>query len=194
MDIGSSCIGAPAEMWPGRVSGFFDVLVGARHDLDRLLNEASYDEVRPHLWIQLDRGPSKNIVQRPIAADLVATLVLSLGPRKRLVWRPLAARWGVPDAQPWEDASANMLAASLLTTEVTGPIRKLETRDHEGEAIGLLLDRIPEACASGYLVGIVHKGAAYVIELGGESSTELVPPFAVSLQRSIGRWRRSMIS
>ena len=89
-----------------------------------------------------------NIVQRTLATDLVATLVISIGRRKRLVLVSLAARWSVAEARLWEDATSNMLAASPVITQVTGPVSKLETRDHEGEAIGMLLDRLPEACPS----------------------------------------------
>ena len=181
MDVASMCIGVPVEQWRGQVARFFDELVDARGELDRLANGASYEEVRPHLWIQLDRRPAMNIVQRTLATDLVATLVISIGRRKRLVLVSLAARWSVAEARLWEDATSNMLAASPVITQVTGPVSKLETRDHEGEAIGMLLDRLPEACPSGYLVGLVHKGAAYAIALWGKSQIDHVPPFAAFL-------------
>ena len=65
-----------------------------------------------------------------------------------------------------------MLAtAPPVITQVSWSGEKLGTRDHEGEALGLCyVDRLPEACPSGYYVGLVHRGAAYVIALRGEST------------------------
>jgi hypothetical protein len=181
LDIGGLCVQTPADSWPGRVTAFFDGLVEARRLLDHLSVDAAYEDVRPYLWIQLDRNGTRNTVERSVGPDLTSTLVVSVGSRKRRVSRPLAARWGVPEAQLWADAGANMLASDIVATPVTGPVVKLETRDREGEAIGLFLNRRPGACSRGYLVGLVHKGAAFTVEIPARSAVELVPPFAAIL-------------
>ena len=66
MDVASMCVGVPVETWRAtRWRGSLMSWSMPVGELDRLANDASYEQVRPHLWIQLDRGPTTNIVQRP---------------------------------------------------------------------------------------------------------------------------------
>ena len=120
-------------------------------------------------------------VRRDVAEDLAAWLMVISRSRRRPVARSLIARWGVSEERAWEDAIANVLAAPLTTTAVTGPVLRFVVPDREGEAIGLLLHRRPGASPHGHLVGIVHKGAAYAIEIRDRTAVQDIGQFAAFL-------------
>lgn len=163
----------PRAKWTDEVSSYFDIMVNDRRELDRLTGGAPYEEVRPHLWIQLEKSGSggPTTTHRSVADGLVSSLMLNTsGPRKRYVARALASAWGVTEAQLWEDAAANLLAAKIVTSEAGGPVRKYSVANREAEALGLLLHRLPDSCPNGHLVGLMHKGAAYAMRLDDASA------------------------
>ena len=85
--------------------------------------------------------------------------------RKRYVPRTLLAAWGVTEAHLWDDAAANMLAGRIVIKEDVGPVRKYGVADHEAEALGLFLHRLPDACPNGYILAFIHKGAAHAMRI-----------------------------
>ena len=172
---------APSD-WAASVRAFFDAMVSQRAELDRLVG-APYAEVRPHLWVQLDRSSQGGVaaVHREVRPGLDASVILTAGPRKRFVARASVPGWGIAEAQLWADAESNVLAAQIRTSPVGDGIAKYETLDREGEAVGLLLHRRPAACANGYVVGLPHKGAAYALALQDATSIRAIGTFGAGI-------------
>jgi len=168
VDIGSIGRDRPRATWANEVRAYFDAIVNDRRELDRLTGGAPYDEARPHLWIQLERAGSGSpkAVQRAVIDGLVSSLVLNTsGARKRYVPRTLVSAWGLAEARLWQDAEANMLTARLVIADEVGPVRRYSVAEHEAEALGLLLHRLPDACPNGYILGLIHKGAAHAMRV-----------------------------
>lgn len=168
VDIGSIGRDRPQATWTDEVRKYFDLIVNDRRALDRLTGGAPYDEVRPHLWIQIEHAGSGSpaALRRPVVDGLASVLMLQAPTaRKRYVPRTLLAAWGVTEAHLWDDAAANMLAGRIVIKEDVGPVRKYGVADHEAEALGLFLHRLPDACPNGYILAFIHKGAAHAMRI-----------------------------
>ena len=172
VDVATVVRPLPPDRWPAAIHDHFDAIALEREELDRLSGGAPYSEVKRHLWIQLDRtdGAGSGGIKRPVAGLTASIVFHGSGARKRFVARTLVPRWGVTEADLWAAAEANMLDGELVATNPAGPVVRYGMADHECEAIGLVLHRLPGACPNGYLVGIVHKGAAYAIPLADRES------------------------
>jgi nitrous oxidase accessory protein NosD len=178
VDLATIVHGQPPETWAGAIHGYFDEMVADRAELDRLTHGAPFEEVRPRLWVQLDRNVvGVGAIHRGVAG-LTASIVLhSSGARKRLVTRALAPALGVTEDDLWAAAESNIVEAEVQVTSAGGPVSRYAIDGHEAEALGLLLSRRPGACPNGYLVGLIHKGTAYAMPLVDATSIHNAGPF-----------------
>jgi hypothetical protein len=168
VDIGTIGRDRPQATWVDEVRAYFDAMVSDRLELDRLTGGAPYEEAQQHLWIQLeqDGAGSPKGIRRAVAGGLVSSVMLTTsGGRKRYVPRTIASGWGVSEAHLWEDAAANLLATRISVVDAAGPIRKYFVENREAEALGLFLNRLPDACPNGYILGLIHKGAAHAMRI-----------------------------
>ena len=168
VDIGTIGRDRPQATWVDEVRAYFDAMVSDRLELDRLTGGAPYEEAQQHLWIQLeqDGAGSPKGIRRAVAGGLVSSVMLTTsGGRKRYVPRTIASGWGVSEAHLWEDAAANLLATRISVVDAAGPVRKYFVENREAEALGLFLNRLPDACPNGYILGLIHKGAAHAMRI-----------------------------
>jgi len=162
VDIGTIGRDRPQATWVDEVRAYFDAMVSDRLELDRLTGGA------PTRRRSSTSGSSSKqevqAAQRDTASRrrcLVSSVMLTTsGGRKRYVPRTIASGWGVSEAHLWEDAAANLLATRISVVDAAGPVRKYFRREPRGRGTGSVLNRLPDACPNGYILGLIHKGAA----------------------------------